>query len=159
VQRSETVKAKDEPQWEIDFNQITLLNRVGGGTFGDVYRARLWGTEIAVKTLKAEDFESSDTVLDELKKEVSILSQLRHPNVVLYIGACTLPPHICIATEWCGRGSLHDVLEDHSLHVNAKLMVELAMGIAQGVNYLHSLEHRIIHRDLKSANILVNKNW
>ena len=157
--RSEAVKAKDEPKWEIDFGHITLLNRVGGGTFGDVYRARLWGTEIAVKTLKAEDFESGDAVLDELKKEVSILSQLRHPNVVLYIGACTVPPHVCIATEWCGRGSLHDVLEDHSQHVNAKLMVELAMGIAQGVNYLHSLEHRIIHRDLKSANVLVNKSW
>ena len=153
------VKAKDEPQWEVDFTQISLLNRVGGGTFGDVYRARLWGTEIAVKILKGEDFESGESVLEELKKEVSILSQLRHPNVVLYIGACTVPPHICIATEWCGRGSLHDVLDDHSLHIPCKLIVQLAMGIAQGVNYLHSLEHRIIHRDLKSANILVTRNW
>ena len=160
-QQSEAVKRirREEPQWEIDYAQITLLNRVAGGTFGDVYRARLWGTEIALKLLRQEEFATSESVLQELKKEVSILSQLRHPNVVLYLGACTVPPHVCIATEWCGRGSLHDVLHDHSIHVNAKLVVELAMGVAQGVNYLHSLEHRIIHRDLKSANILVNKNW
>jgi serine/threonine protein kinase len=55
--------------------------------------------------------------------------------------------------------SLFDVLHDHSLPVNAKLTIEIAMGIAQGMNYLHSLEKKIIHRDLKSHNILVNKNW
>ena len=147
------------PSWEIDFNAISVLNKVGVGAFGEVFRARLWGTEVAMKTLKTEQFKNEDALVEDLKKEVSILSQLRHPNVVLYIGACTLPPNVCIMTEWCSRGSLYDVLHDYSIHLNAKLVIDLAMGIAQGMNYLHSLEKKIIHRDLKSHNILVNKNF
>lgn len=147
------------PSWEIDFNAISVLNKVGVGAFGEVFRARLWGTEVAMKTLKTEQFKNEDALVEDLKKEVSILSQLRHPNVVLYIGACTTPPNVCIMTEWCSRGSLYDVLHDYSIHLNAKLVIDLAMGIAQGMNYLHSLEKKIIHRDLKSHNILVNKNF
>ena len=148
-------------QWEIDWHQITLLQRVGSGSFGDVYRGRLWGTEIAVKTLRTEELgmDSANEVLDDLKKEVSILSQLRHPNVVLYIGACTSAPNIAICTEWCDRGSLSSILSDHAQHIDLQRMVSLAMGIAQGVNYLHALDRRIVHRDLKSANILVTRDW
>lgn len=47
------------PQWEINIEQLTLLNKVGTGSFGEVFRARLWGTEIAVKTLKTEEFAVS----------------------------------------------------------------------------------------------------
>lgn len=147
------------PSWEIDFHAITVLNKVGVGAFGEVFRARLWGTEVAMKTLKTEQFKDEAALVEDLKKEVSILSQLRHPNVVLYIGACTIPPNVCIMTEWCSRGSLYDVLHDYSIHLNAKLVIDLAMGIAQGMNYLHSLENKIIHRDLKSHNILVNKTF
>jgi hypothetical protein len=49
------------PQWEINIEQLTLLNKVGTGSFGEVFRARLWGTEIAVKTLKTEEFAVSST--------------------------------------------------------------------------------------------------
>ena len=95
--------------------------------------------------------------MEELKKEVQILSNLRHPNVVLYIGACTQDPtNLCIVTEWCARGSLFDVLHNPTVHINCKMMLDLAMGIAQGMNYLHSLERKIIHRDLKSANVLLS---
>jgi hypothetical protein len=139
------------PSWEIAYGAVLVLNKVGVGAFGEVFRARLWGTEIAMKTLRTDQFANSDVLLDELKKEVSILSQLRHPNVVLYIGACTQPPNVCILTEWCARGSLYDVLHDYSIHINAKLIIDLAIGIAQGMCYLHSLPKKIIHRDLSQS--------
>lgn len=150
-------QAAAAPSWEIPYPAVSVLNKVGVGAFGEVFRARLWGTEVACKTLKTEQFKDADALLEDLKKEVSILSTLRHPNVVLYIGACTAPPNVCILTEWCARGSLHDVLHDYSVHLPSKLCVDLAQGIAQGMNYLHSLSPQLIHRDLKSHNILVGK--
>ena len=80
------------PQWEIDPGSLTMGKRIGGGVFGDVFRAKLWGTAVAVKALKpiaegkSEGSEGEDEMVVELKKEASILSGLRHPNVVLYIG-------------------------------------------------------------------------
>jgi serine/threonine protein kinase len=157
-ENKENKLVKQQPQnpWEVDAKSLTILNKIAAGAFGEVHKGRLWGTDICVKTLKTEEFSSSEKVLEELKKEVSILSQLRHPNVVLYIGACTKPPDVCIITEWCNRGSLFDVLHDHSIHINAKATISLMMGIAQGMNYLHSLQSKIIHRDLKSHNILIS---
>lgn len=98
-------------------------------------------------------------ILKDLKNEVEILSRLRHPNVVLYMGASTKPPNVSIVTEWCSRGSLFDLLQDTSQVINASLIFGIAIGIAQGMNYLHSLEHQIIHRDLKSQNILLDGNF
>jgi hypothetical protein len=86
-------------QWEIEFKSVELLNKIGSGSFGDVFQGKLWGTDVAVKTLKTEDLDW-DTIMEDLRVEIQILSQLRHPNVVLYIGASTSPPDVCIVTEW-----------------------------------------------------------
>lgn len=65
---------------------------------GTVSKGRLWGTAVAVKRLKQDLVSEEDR--ENLVKEVTVLSQLRHPNVVLYIGACLTPPNVCIVTEW-----------------------------------------------------------
>ena len=134
--------ARDE--WEIDYALLTIREKVGDGAFGEVFRGRLWGTDVAIKKLK--DLHAD--VLDDLKREIAILSTLRHPNMVLYIGACTKPPNVCIVTEWCDRGSLHAALHGVDTFLSARMLLQQAQGIAQGMNYLHSLGNRIIHRDL-----------
>ena len=93
--------------WEIDYSQLTILDKIGDGAFGEVFKGRLWGTDVAVKTVKNK---LTKETLNDLKNEIAILSTLRHPNIVLYIGACTVPPNICIVTEWCDQGSLFDVI-------------------------------------------------
>ena len=83
----------------------------------------MWGTAIAIKTLKVEVFENKEEALEELQKEVEVLNQLRHPNVVLYMGVCLKQPHVCIVTEWCERGSLHDLIHDQEFTMDVYRMV------------------------------------
>lgn len=148
-----------QSQWEIDFDELTIIKKVGAGAYGEVYSARLWGTLVAVKRLNVAKFPDQAKLLADLQSEAQILSQLRHPNVVLYVGAATKQSNVCIVTEWCAMGSLHDVLHDHSISLSARKMATLAMGVAQGMNYLHNLPDKIIHRDLKSHNVLIDKDW
>ena len=91
-------------------SQLTIQEKVGDGAFGEVFKGRLWGTDVAIKKLKLKDIDMQDKLVEDLKREIAILSNLRHPNMVLYIGACTKPPNVCIVTEWCDRGSLNTAL-------------------------------------------------
>ena len=105
-------------EWEIDQNEIEVMEAIGSGAFGAVYRGRLWGSDVAVKTLHAaQKNQDNNPIIDSLKEESELLARLRHPNVVLYIGACTKLPNICIVTEWCARGSLYDLLHEETVPV------------------------------------------
>ena len=84
-------------------------------------------------------------------------SKLRHPQIVLFLGACLTPPHICILTEFLERGNLAEVLRDRKLPWRTK--VSMACYAAQGMNYLHQSKPKVVHRDLKSLNLLVDENY
>eukprot|EP01083_Nonionella_stella_P070427 188412_1 len=146
--------------WEIPYQCLDVReeDKLGEGMFGDVYRGTMWGTEVAIKKLKSAGQEIQDQVIADLRKEANILQSLRHPNVVLYMGFCP-QPHVCIITEFCSKGSLFDILYDHEIILNFKRIIQIARGITRGMNYLHCLERKIIHRDLKSQNVLVADDW
>ena len=92
-----------------------------------------------------------------------MMAALRHPNVVGFLGVCMGPP--CIVTEYCSRGSLTDVLRGgKSSPAKAALLdwtrrLNMALDAAKGMLYLHAHAPPIIHRDLKSPNLLVDKHW
>ncbi|RYE98581.1 MAG: protein kinase, partial [Methanobacteriota archaeon] len=144
-------------EWEIVEKDVEVVERIGRGAAGEVYRGRLWGTDVAVKLLVSAAITAD--LLSSLKAEVSILSQLRHPNVVLYLGACTTPPNIFIVTEWCERGSLSSMLYDSTLPLSVANRLGMALQTAQGMCYLHAAPRKIIHRDLKSHNLLVTRDF
>jgi serine/threonine protein kinase len=83
-------------------------------------------------------------------------SKLRHPNILLFLGAC-LSPKICIITELMPRGSLRDVVRSQQLNWTRKL--NLAIEITRGLQYLHSQSPPVLHRDLKTLNILVDESF
>lgn len=143
-------------EWELSEDEVEVTERIGAGNFGEVFRGRLWGSDVAVKLMRATEVTSKE--VESLKDEVDILAQLRHPNVVLYMGASTTPPNIFIVTEWCERGSLHDMLYDPTQPISAASRVNMALQTAQGMAYLHSRRRGIIHRDLKSQNLLVSRD-
>ena len=89
----------------------------------------------------------------------SMFSHLRHPNIVLFMGACTTAGHLAIVTELMPRGSLHDVLHDAKVDLPLTMKLKFARDVALAMNWLHCSHPPIIHRDLKPSNVLVDENW
>ncbi|KAL1315993.1 serine/threonine-protein kinase STY17 [Arachis duranensis] len=140
--------------WEIDPNQLKYENKVGSGSFGDLYRGTYCSQDVAIKVLKPERI--STDMLREFAQEVYIMRKIRHKNVVQFIGACTRPPNLCIVTEFMSRGSLYDFLHKQRGVFKLPSLLKVAIDVSKGMNYLH--QNNIIHRDLKTANLLMDEN-
>ena len=86
------------------------------------------------------------------------MSTLSHPNIVKFIGAKATPPDLFIVLEWMARGSLSSILLDFSQEISWSQRVHWAQDVAKGIEYLHSLRPKIIHRDLRSDNVMVHED-
>lgn len=149
------------------FYRVQLRKEIGEGGFGKVYYAK-WGVvDVAVKTLIPPDSmkykpkevpEIPFQLVQRMASEAFMMGSLRHPNVLLFLGYSTEPP--CIITEFCARGSLYHVLHKrYSTVLSERLRLHIALGAAAGMAYLHNQTPSILHRDLKSTNILIDRNW
>ncbi|EXC19913.1 Serine/threonine-protein kinase HT1 [Morus notabilis] len=138
--------------WEIDRRLLKIGERIASGSCGDLYHGVYLGEDVAVKILRSEHLNNA--LEDEFAQEVAILREVRHKNVVRFIGACTRLPHLCIVTEYMPCGSLYDYL--HTNHNVLKLtqLLKFAIDVCRGMEYLH--QNDIIHRDLKTANLLMD---
>lgn len=85
-----------------------------------------------------------------------MMESLRHPNIVLFMGACTQLPNLAIVLEYCANKSLWNLLHNKKIQLNWRERRRIALGIAQGMSYLHSFPIPVLHRDLKSLNILID---
>ncbi|KAF8723556.1 hypothetical protein HU200_021509 [Digitaria exilis] len=150
--RSE-IALDDVAEFEIQWEDLTLGER----SFGEVYRGEWHGTEVAVKKFLQQDISSD--ALEEFRTEVGIMRRLRHPNVVLFMGAVTRVPHLSIVTEFLPRGSLFRLIHRPNNQLDERRRLRMALDVARGMNYLHNSTPVIVHRDLKSPNLLVDKNW
>lgn len=168
--------------WQVAWRDLDIVRQIGEGSFGKVYLAKWRETTVAVKVLISTSLPGGggggggddddgapasppgpNPLLTALQKEASMMAALRHPNVVMYLGVCADPP--LVLTEYCARGSLCDVLKraSHSPAAAAALdwprRLAMALDAAKGMTYLHSSDPPVIHRDLKSPNLLVDKHW
>ncbi|KAK8597564.1 hypothetical protein V6N13_094967 [Hibiscus sabdariffa] len=206
---------REVSEWEIPWENLQIGERIGIGSYGEVYRADWNGTEVAVKKFLDQDF--SGDALVQFKCEVEIMLRLRHPNVVLFMGAVTRSPNFSILTEFLPRpmnpendlnsctlysvsiemlsifcpyvmflihlqpcmvlgactlcfavyendesfpgGSLYKLLHRSNPQLDERRRMRMALDVAKGMNYLHTSNPTIVHRDLKTPNLLVDKNW
>ncbi|KAL3111592.1 hypothetical protein niasHT_019939 [Heterodera trifolii] len=124
-----------------------------------VYRGVYRGKNVAVKRYKVVAF-GAKTEVDMFCREVSIVSHLKHTNIVAFIGACMDDPsQFAIITEFASAGSLFSLLHVQKRVFEMALRLCIGVDIARGMKYLHELVERpVIHRDLNSHNILLHNN-
>ncbi|XP_077296992.1 uncharacterized protein LOC143918798 [Arctopsyche grandis] len=136
---------------------------IGSGGFGIVYLANgLHEYPVAVKKLKSIQLSKDgldDLVIRQFKTEVEILSKYKHENILLLLGySCDTPNH-CLVYEFIEGGNLKDNLAQ-SADFKSQTRMSVALGIAKGIEYLHyGHSDSLIHRDIKSANILLTKTY
>ncbi|XP_072952992.1 U-box domain-containing protein 35-like [Typha angustifolia] len=130
--------------------------KIGEGAYGPVYKSRLDHTLVAIKILKGEGEEG----MKQFQQEVEVLSCIRHPNMVLLLGAC--PEYGCLVYEYMANGSLEDRLLCRSATppLSWQLRFKIAAEITTGLLFLHQTKPEpIVHRDLKPGNILLDHNF
>jgi len=140
----------------IDMQEVQAKAHIGSGASAEVYKGIYRGTDVAVKVLKTLNGNDTEKV-KELRRELTALLLLRNPNLVLFMGAgLTKKGSICLVTEFCEGGTLFKLLhESPSVEISWKQRCKIALDVAKGMNSLHSYKPPIIHRDLKSLNLLL----
>ncbi|XP_019860329.1 PREDICTED: wall-associated receptor kinase-like 20 [Amphimedon queenslandica] len=150
---------KSTPNWQFSHQDVTLSQQeLGRGAFGTVRIGKFRGQSVAVKQLYAE-LQSPENI-SRMNREIDILSQLRHPNIVQFIGAILDHPdgNPRIMTEVMDT-SLRKAYESKKLTPDSgcrPVILSIMHDVAVGLNYLHTLPiDNIVHRDVSSANVLL----
>lgn len=150
-------------------NNFSWENKIGSGSFGVVYKGKLSdGREVAIKrsetgprTKKLQEKESA------FESELAFLSRLHHKHLVRLVGYCEEREERLLVYEYMKHGALYDHLHNknnidkHNSVIDSwNIRIRIALDAARGIEYLHSYAvPPIIHRDIKSSNILLDANW
>ncbi|KAL0324038.1 UNVERIFIED_CONTAM: U-box domain-containing protein 52 [Sesamum calycinum] len=141
---------------EVATEYFAQSRKIGEGGYGPVYKCYLDHTPVAVKVLRPDATHGRS----QFQQEVEILSCIRHPNMVLLLGAC--PEYGCLVYEYMSNGSLEDCLVQRGKTppLSWQHRFRVAAEIGTGLLFLHQTKPEpLVHRDLKPANILLDRNY
>ncbi|KAK8566711.1 hypothetical protein V6N13_002403 [Hibiscus sabdariffa] len=131
-------------------------NKIGEGGYGPVYKGKLDHTPVAIKVLRPDAAQGKK----QFQQEVEVLCCMRHPNMVLLLGAC--PEYGCLVYEYMSNGSLEDRLfrRGNTPPLSWRKRFNIAAEITTALLFLHQAKPEpLVHRDLKPANILLDRNY
>lgn len=131
-----------------------IIESIGEGSFGKVYKARIKGTGqiVAMKFIVKKG--KNEKELKNLRSEIEILTKLNHPHIITLFDSFETDTDFVVVMEYA-QGELYDILEDDK-QLPATEVQKIAKQLIQALNYLHS--NRIIHRDMKPQNILIGQS-
>ncbi|KAK9699722.1 hypothetical protein RND81_08G191900 [Saponaria officinalis] len=141
---------------EIATDKFSAQFKVGEGGYGPVFRGVLDHTPVAIKILRPDAAQGQK----QFQQEVEVLSCMRHPHMVLLLGAC--PEYGCLVYEYLNNGSLEDRLlrRGGTPPIPWRIRFKIAAEIATALSFLHQAKPEpLVHRDLKPANILLDQNY
>lgn len=147
---------------KIEFKDIILDDNIGEGGYASVFKGTWNNSLVAVKQIKLVNIvNKNDNIFADFRREVQLMSGLKNENLVVLKAICMEP--FCMVLEYMEKGSLYDyVRSDDWNNVDWPSRLYLALDIAKGMTFLHGMMPPIVHRDLKSPNILLtmcqNKN-
>ncbi|GBG29214.1 Protein kinase, putative [Hondaea fermentalgiana] len=157
VEASAESKDDLEGQWrQIDIREVEVGEQIGGGGFAIVYEGFWKGKQVALKTLF--DPRADAAVKKEFMDELFVMSKLKHPNIVEMFGACTRAPRFCMVLELC-ESSLFHILHNSREELREKQLLGMQIELASAMEYLHAQVPAVIHRDIKSHNVLVSEGY
>jgi Leucine-rich repeat (LRR) protein len=138
----------------VRFDALTLGAELGRGLATTVYKATLRGETVAVKQFNINDVGGGRvSQLREFRRECGLLHVLQHPKLIQLLGVCHTPP--CLVVCFADRGDLYSFLADSNNEVHQRLALELAVDVCEALAFLHGQTPPMIHRDLKSPNVLL----
>ena len=137
-----------DPKWILDLRAIRVQKKIGIGGYAEVWKAQWKDKTVAFKLLQ-EDTTEDKRVVDEFRREMAVMSQLDHPNIVAFYGAVDHGRSLAMVLEYAARGDLEGILLDHKTPIPYLQRLRWAKQVAQGLQYLHTRNPRVIHRDIK----------
>ena len=143
--------------WEIPPEEYRVEAKIGSGITAEVFRGTWRGTAVAIKQIKLNG-RMNPKVVEAFKRELTVMVRCRHPNLVLFMGASTRVPPIRLLSEFCEGGTLFELLHNRNdVELSWRQRVKILLDVAKGLNYLHNCKPVIVHRDLKSLNLLLSE--
>ncbi|OWZ06860.1 TKL/DRK protein kinase [Phytophthora megakarya] len=141
----------------IDPKDVLVKEELGQGTFGCVYAATWKETRVAVKKITLQG--DTKSIVTSFGSEASVMAQLRHPNVVMFMGVMVHPEFVGLVMELCPKGSVYSVIHNEDVKIDWSLLLRMMVDSSRGMHFLHSSKPPILHRDLKSVNLLIDADW
>lgn len=178
TESSDRVRNHEDMNLNIDFSELDVIDKIGSGAFGEIFKCRWRGTLVAAKCIKSTkivnlwrsndlnnssgnqelDQEEVEEALKDFRLETSILRTLRHPNIVMLLGYSRTDNFEVMLSELM-KCSLLDVFTSYIMQgtkMPRETKIIYAQHMARGMNYLHNCKPPVIHRDLKPANLLID---
>ncbi|XP_067855069.1 interleukin-1 receptor-associated kinase-like 2 isoform X2 [Heptranchias perlo] len=133
--------------------------KIGTGTFGHVYKGHRFNTEYAIKLLKKIDDVNLKITQDFFRKEVKCLYQYRHSNILALEGCCAENGFYCLIYRYMSNGSLESKLQctNSADAISWDTRIDIAVGTARAIQFLHQSNVPLIHGNIKSSNILLDE--
>lgn len=154
------LQVKLMPSELVRWKDLRIVKLISQGAFGEVFLAKYRERDVGVKKcILGRGGSMTKEQLHNLEREINTYRTLDHPNIVKYIGCVLEHPNLAIVTEYVPNGNLFDLLYTKGVLLPAIVRLRIANQLAVAVCYMHSCDPIVIHRDLKTQNLVLDANY